>query len=264
MAKQKEERHCLNCGGTRVRSMRKYCSKKCSAIHRSVNTSKIPKDELVKLYLTDRLESANIAKIYNVSIKNVYDYIKRYDMELRGSYEDLTDKKIGSILCMYPIFPTGVKSGKHVSWRCKCDCGHELTIISSSLVNRTDMICNKCARIKSRNTDEIKPFVFHNLQTTAKSRGLEFNVSKEYLTGLLIKQDRKCKISGVDIKFAITSKEHLHGGTTASLDRIDSSKGYIEDNVQWLHKRINIMKLTDSQEQFISWCRLIVKNKEEL
>lgn len=54
------------------------------------------------------------------------------------------------------------------------------------------------------------------------------------------------------------------GNLTASLDRIDSSKGYIEGNVQWVHKRINKMKLDDSDTEFIEWCRLIADfNKDK-
>jgi hypothetical protein len=47
---------------------------------------------------------------------------------------------------------------------------------------------------------------------------------------------------------------------TASLDRIDSSKGYCEDNVQWVHKDINRMKNTFDQDYFISLCKLIAEN----
>jgi hypothetical protein len=42
--------------------------------------------------------------------------------------------------------------------------------------------------------------------------------------------------------------------TTASLDRIDSSKGYIEGNLQWVHKDVNIMKMDLSQVEFIDYC----------
>ena len=47
---------------------------------------------------------------------------------------------------------------------------------------------------------------------------------------------------------------------TASLDRIDSSKGYTKNNVQWLHKDINIMKRDFPEEKFLFLCKQIVKN----
>ena len=47
---------------------------------------------------------------------------------------------------------------------------------------------------------------------------------------------------------------------TASIDRIDSNKGYIEDNVVWVHKDINIMKNKFSKEYFLMLCKKIVEN----
>ena len=38
---------------------------------------------------------------------------------------------------------------------------------------------------------------------------------------------------------------------------IDSSKGYIKDNVQWVHKDVNFMKQSLPQEKFIDYCRKI-------
>lgn len=40
----------------------------------------------------------------------------------------------------------------------------------------------------------------------------------------------------------------------ASLDRIDSNMDYQEENVQWLHKDINMMKQQFDQDYFIQMC----------
>ena len=47
---------------------------------------------------------------------------------------------------------------------------------------------------------------------------------------------------------------------TASVDRIDSSKGYIADNIQILHKDINVMKWDFTQDYFLHLCYLIYNN----
>lgn len=47
---------------------------------------------------------------------------------------------------------------------------------------------------------------------------------------------------------------------TASLDRIDSSRGYEIDNIQWVHKDVNKMKMGLSQNEFIDICKIISKN----
>ena len=64
-----------------------------------------------------------------------------------------------------------------------------------------------------------------------------------------------CAISGIKLIFARSWTRDQ----TASLDRIDSKKGYVEGNVQWVHKRINEMKMDHSNKELISWARKIVK-----
>jgi hypothetical protein len=40
-------------------------------------------------------------------------------------------------------------------------------------------------------------------------------------------------------------------------------KGYIEGNLQWLHKRINIMKGNMNEKEFLDFCEAIVlQNKK--
>jgi hypothetical protein len=51
--------------------------------------------------------------------------------------------------------------------------------------------------------------------------------------------------------------------STASIDRIDSSKGYEEGNIQWVHKHVNFMKRTYSQDYFIDMCKKIAEHNKE-
>jgi hypothetical protein len=52
--------------------------------------------------------------------------------------------------------------------------------------------------------------------------------------------------------------------TTASLDRINSSLGYVEGNCQWVHKVINTMKMALSQDEFIYYCSLVCNHRKQL
>jgi len=102
------------------------------------------------------------------------------------------------------------------------------------------------------------------VKNAAKRRKLEFSVSYEYLWNLFIQQDRKCAYSGVEIFFSRNNIEHINGDYTASLDRINSSLGYIEGNVQWVHKRVNVMKGNMEEQEFLDFCEAITfKNKEQ-
>ena len=81
---------------------------------------------------------------------------------------------------------------------------------------------------------------------------LDIDISKQYIQRLYFEQGKKCAISGVDITL----------GNDASLDRIDSALGYIKENVQWVHKDINIMKGTYSEEYFIEVCKNVCNFKD--
>ena len=64
-----------------------------------------------------------------------------------------------------------------------------------------------------------------------------------------------CALTGQNLIFARTRKNMKT--TTASLDRIDSNGIYEPNNVQWVHKPLNKMKMDLSQEDFIKWCKKV-------
>jgi hypothetical protein len=88
-------------------------------------------------------------------------------------------------------------------------------------------------------------------QTNANTRAIEWDIAFEYLADLLIEQDFKCALTDWDIDAMEVN------ANTASLDRIDSSKGYIEGNVQWVHKMVNMSKQQYTQEEFINMCTAV-------
>ena len=93
------------------------------------------------------------------------------------------------------------------------------------------------------------------IKASARNRGLDFSISIDSTYQLFLDQNKKCKLSGVDITLSPLHRDQ--SDSTASLDRIDSSKGYIEGNVQWVHKNVNIMKQAMSDKEFIDWCKKI-------
>jgi len=80
------------------------------------------------------------------------------------------------------------------------------------------------------------------------------NITIEDIYEIWIKQDKKCALSGVEIDFVKREK-----GISASIDRIDSKKEYLIDNVQLVHKDINLMKNSFNVEYFINMCKLVSK-----
>lgn len=80
---------------------------------------------------------------------------------------------------------------------------------------------------------------------------------------MFVKQDKKCKLSGLTLTFALGRKQVNLRVTTASLDRKDSSCGYVRGNVQWVHKDINRMKHVFEERYFIHLCSLVTQNSKD-
>jgi hypothetical protein len=162
------------------------------------------------------------------------------------------------------IASNGTKKGIQY-WLCKCQCGNTTIVRHSHLTGQSIRSCG-CSHFYTNNNhphwighEEISGTFFTNLKRSAKKRKLKFKLTIEYIWNLFIEQDRKCKYTKKTIKFNKTLKDREG---TASLDRIDSSKGYIEGNVQWVHKDVNIMKWDFNESDFLNWCNEITKNNK--
>lgn len=162
-------------------------------------------------------------------------------------------------------------------WMCLCECGNTCYVTTRHL-NRKNHIVKSCGCLKleldskrGKNHPEFKGYEgisqkFWNTHVIRSAKGtggkysrkpLEVTITKEYMWDLFLKQKGLCNLSGL----VITLPEHYRDGMfTASIDRIDSSKGYIVGNVQWVHKHINLMKNCFDQTYFIDMCKNIAKN----
>lgn len=76
---------------------------------------------------------------------------------------------------------------------------------------------------------------------------------------IFLKQGKKCALTGEILYFSPIQTDRKK--SNASLDRIDSSKGYTENNIQWVLKNINLMKRELSDKDFIEICRKVVQYK---
>jgi hypothetical protein len=84
------------------------------------------------------------------------------------------------------------------------------------------------------------------------SRGLFWDLKPEDIVNMYNLQNGKCALTGWDIGW---SEKGLT--STVSIDRIDSSEGYTLDNIQLVHKDVNMAKQQFSQEYFIQMCTAI-------
>jgi hypothetical protein len=95
----------------------------------------------------------------------------------------------------------------------------------------------------------------------ARKRGIEVSISIEDAWAKFLGQKGACAYSGRQLKIGQRCKGASVRYGSASLDRIDSTKGYILGNVHWIHKDLNLMKLDLSESEFLSWCRAVVEHR---
>ena len=88
--------------------------------------------------------------------------------------------------------------------------------------------------------DEFTPFRYH--YRNCKKRYKEFSIDLEYLKKIWDEQNGICPFSG--IKLVLNSYTNIFKDSryAASLDRIDSKKGYVVGNVRWVSRAINHLK----------------------
>ena len=170
---------------------------------------------------------------------------------------DLTNKQFGKLM----VISLNKVENHRSYWNCKCECGTEKIIRGTDMTSSGTKSCG-CLHKRNGNKSplfrgcgEIHGERWYEITRREKSKKLEFTITLDYVWNLFLKQERKCALSGIQLVFSESVRER---SGTASLDRIDSSKGYVEGNVQWVHKDINNMKQHYDQNYFIELCRKIV------
>lgn len=84
----------------------------------------------------------------------------------------------------------------------------------------------------------------------ATNKQLEFNLD---ITDIVIPE--YCPLLGVKLEPGVTNNRQ----TSMSLDRIDSSKGYIKGNVQVISTKANVLKNNATKEELILFANNILK-----
>jgi hypothetical protein len=165
---------------------------------------------------------------------------------------------------------TEKRKNKSVVYLCRCEaCGREDYYVSQRhLVRKKHPVksCG-CEQVKKGSKNPLwkgcgdisgdfwNRAILRNLRSRGERRRLlGVSITIEYAWELFLKQKKRCALSGMPL---IISNDNTINN--ASIDRIDSSIGYHVGNVQWVHKDINNMKQSYSQEYFIELCKKVTQ-----
>ena len=145
-----------------------------------------------------------------------------------------------------------------IQWYVECQCGnYRRWIQGNELVNPN--FCFQCRKCSAKDTRKRTTLLngrvgsltqtqYTRLKRSAVSRNISWEVSLEDLWVLFEKQHRSCAITGEPL---LQIKE-------ASLDRIDSAKGYVLGNVQWTTYQANVSKHTMTMTELYEFCEKVI------
>lgn len=169
--------------------------------------------------------------------------------------------KVGDKFGRYTVIEDTVVLKHQAEILCKCECGRTNLVSCYTLTKGTSTQCIICGNsLKKENNPAWKGYgnihgkTISKLKRDAILRNIDFNITIEFLDELYLKQNKCCALTGIQLSMESVNQ-------TASLDRINSNVGYIENNVQWVHKDVNMMKKDYDQDYFITICKLIANYK---
>jgi hypothetical protein len=117
---------------------------------------------------------------------------------------------------------------------------------------RQDWKCKSCSGHNNNFKGRLGPMPVTWFEIKRKgglSRGYDWDITPEYILEMYEAQEGCCALTGWPIGW---SERGLTA--TVSIDRIDSSEGYLIGNVQLLHKDVNMAKQQFTQEYFTQMC----------
>jgi hypothetical protein len=234
----------------------------------------LTKEVLEREYWVNKKSAQTIGDEHNLCMRTVLERMRAFGIKKRNrNYwdESVCEKRFGRLFVSRDMELRATKGGRlpRRYYRCTCDCGEEKWVLYSRLVKGITKSCGclekeNLTTIRSNRLDlvgEICASYWHQVQKSAKVRNFEFDVTREFVWDLFLRQGRRCALTGHNL--IMPGRTRKKGPRYASLDRIDSKLGYTEANVQWVWLDINRLKNNWGQEGFLEMCRDVVRHMDK-
>jgi hypothetical protein len=129
---------------------------------------------------------------------------------------------------------------KSIRFKCRCECGNITDVRKDNLITKADTVSCGCRleelhqERREKGIDEVSA-MWSRAKYRAKQKGIDFTIEQEDI----IIPDR-CPLLGIEL--VCHRGKGSQQGNSPSLDRIDSTKGYIKGNVWVISNRANTLK----------------------
>lgn len=168
-----------------------------------------------------------------------------------GKKLDLTNKIFGRLTA---IKHSEERQHKRLAWDCLCSCGETITVSTLSLRSGKTTSCG-CLRGLPKGEGGFR-LVLRDYKKSAKKRNLTFSLTDEEFLNIVT---QNCYYCG-EKPSKISEKNRRGEFCCNGIDRLDSSKGYVLNNLVPCCKQCNYSKLKISEEAFYLWAQKLSDN----
>jgi len=180
------------------------------------------------------------------------------------SLEDLTGKRFGKGVV---IGEYGVDKNNCRVWELKCDCGNTFFAITGNLNYRHVKSCG--CYIKEKNIESSKAAArklqlpqgeaafrscYGAYKHGAKVRNIDFEIDIETFKNLT---QQPCSYCGQLPSNVYKANKYTGDYIYNGIDRVDSSKGYVKENLCTCCKTCNFAKRTMEKDEFLQWIKRV-------
>lgn len=186
--------------------------------------------------------------------------------KMRKSAEkaDLVGQRFGRlvVLCLEKV-----SDRNYTVWKCRCDCGNELSVSIGSLISNNTRSCG-CLKAETSKISGKKNTIgfgkaaenrlVYMYKRGAKRRNLSWEILKE---DFLCLTKKNCYYCGESPSMVMGKHSHLNGNIIYNgVDRLNNKIGYTKENCVPCCNLCNITKRSTDYTEFIQLIRKIYKN----
>ncbi len=205
-------------------------------------------------YVKKRLSAREIAESSGSHKATVLYHLNKLGIETRYKPVDIP---IGTVFGTWIVLEEHNEKARQPKFTIQClDCGAIECIHKVTVKENMKILTRRCECFWDMNPHIVRASGKRHLWIkilTSRAARKRFDISDDMTSQVLrdkmIEQNCQCVLTGMPI-----TEEY-----TGSVDRIDSQKGYLVDNFQWVHKDANVMKWDFEQEYFFKMCGKVVK-----
>lgn len=173
---------------------------------------------------------------------------------------DLSGKKVNRLTVIRPIQREKYQVTKYL---CICDCGKETVVRGSKITNGHTKSCGCFRDTIDRGNHKLpkgeanKNALIYNYKHNAKYKGHVFDLTNEEMIFLF---QSNCYYCGTEPIFEFKKKGSNGAYKYNGIDRLDSDRGYMLDNVVSCCSKCNYIKNKFHHDNFVSWIEKVYLN----